>query len=168
MAEPVRVPLAIPDALTCTLVRWLVPQGADVEAGEVVAEADVDEAIVDCQAPVAGVLLKRVVGDGQATRQGAVIGAVGAPAEVVSALDIMEWSGEEGWPGAPAAAESAKGEAPQRVAAPLAQASARVRNVARKLGVELEDVVGTGEGGAITRQDVIDARQRQGEAEGEG
>lgn len=155
MAQPIRIPLITPDATGCCLSRWLVPLGAEVSAGEVVAEADVDEMIADCTAPVAGVLLRRVVGEGQTATQGAVIGAVGEAWEQVSELDLIEWSGVEGWPGEPPPSTD------QPLPPPPASviADPRVRNVARKLGVRLEDVIGTGEGGAITRQDVINARQ---------
>ena len=46
------------------LVSWLIEEGASVSAGDVIAQVETDKATMDLEAYDDGVLLKRVVGEG--------------------------------------------------------------------------------------------------------
>ncbi len=55
------------------LVRWLVVLGEKLEVGEAVAEVEADKAVFVVEAPVAGVLERILVPQGQPTRPGEAI-----------------------------------------------------------------------------------------------
>ncbi len=55
------------------LVRWLVPAGGEVEAGEAVAEVEADKAVFVVEAPAAGVLERIIVAEGQTAHPGEAI-----------------------------------------------------------------------------------------------
>ncbi|GAB4310647.1 MAG: hypothetical protein Kow0097_12210 [Candidatus Bipolaricaulota bacterium] len=55
------------------LVRWLVPAGGEVEAGEAIAEVEADKAVFVIEAPAAGMLERIIVAEGQITHPGETI-----------------------------------------------------------------------------------------------
>ena len=68
------------------LVAWLAEEGASVSAGDVIAQVETDKATMDLEVYDDGVLLKRVVGEGDSVPIGALIAVLGAEGEDVSAV----------------------------------------------------------------------------------
>ena len=60
------------------LVRWIVADGALVARSETVAEIETDKAVVEIEAPSAGIVVQAVREPGTVVRMGGVIGAVRA------------------------------------------------------------------------------------------
>ena len=58
------------------LVRWLHPDGAQVAAGDVVAEIETDKAVVEIEAPTSGRLRAIVTEAGTVVPMGGTIGVV--------------------------------------------------------------------------------------------
>lgn len=127
-----------------TLIRWLKPSGASVEAGEPVAEIDTAKVLSDVFAPASGIL-HHVATPGTLLQVESLLGYVLAPGEAPQVAEV------------PPATSPATPE----VIAPVREhveadvpASPNARRVAAELGVPLATVVGTGPGGRITEEDV--------------
>ena len=63
------------------LVAWLAEEGAAVSAGDVIAQVETDKATMDLEVYDDGVLLKRVVGEGDSVPIGALIAVLGKEGE---------------------------------------------------------------------------------------
>ena len=75
------------------LVSWLAEEGASVSAGDVIAQVETDKATMDLEVYDDGVLLKRVVGEGDSVPIGALIAVLGKEGE--SPDDVLaKYSGD--------------------------------------------------------------------------
>ncbi|MBV6405140.1 MAG: 2-oxo acid dehydrogenase subunit E2 [Flavobacteriales bacterium] len=153
-----------------TIIKWLKNEGDHVAADEPIVEIATDKVDSEVPAPHDGVLVKRLVGEGDVVKVGQPIAAIsaGADAPVTPAPAAVA---------APAPAPGSNGQPATAVAAPSAgQAVARtgpggkffsplVRNIAQQEGVsmsELEAIAGSGEGGRVTKKDILDYLPRRG------
>ena len=80
------------------LVSWLAEEGASVSAGDVIAQVETDKATMDLEVYDDGVLLKRVVGEGDSVPIGALIAVLGKEGEDVG--DVVAKYGGDGAAGA--------------------------------------------------------------------
>lgn len=159
------VPLVMPKmSMTMTegtFLQWILEEGAEVKAGDVVCEVESDKVDMEVESPVAGVLTRHVAAPD------AVV-AVGAPLAFIStdADDMLEGLfDEDPETESPADAVPADGPAkPARdVASPVGSppsrrgprpAVPRARRRASELRVDIETVEGSGPEGVITVGDV--------------
>lgn len=150
MAVAIRVPDLGTTVDEVKLLSWLVDEGEQVRRGQPIAEIETDKAVSELECVADGVLLKQMVQADQTVETGTVLAYVGQPGEPVP---------DEPTPAAAPAPESPPGgKAPARpAAASTPRVSPVVRNLAKKLGVDLGGVRGTGQGSRITREDVIRA-----------
>ncbi|WP_412067298.1 dihydrolipoamide acetyltransferase family protein [Rubrivirga sp. IMCC43871] len=98
------------------LVAWLAEEGASVSAGDVIAQVETDKATMDLEVYDDGVLLKRVVGEGDAVPIGALIAVLGKEGE--SADDIIGQYGGDGAAGDAAEVKAAPPATDEGNAAP--------------------------------------------------
>jgi pyruvate dehydrogenase E2 component (dihydrolipoamide acetyltransferase) len=163
MATTIEMPKLSDTMTEGTLLRWIKKVGDSVEVGDVIAEVETDKATMEMEAFDEGTLAEVYVEEGQKVQVG-------------QKLAILTAEGEEA-PKSPS--ESTKiggdnkelvrstsepaGESPQQ-SAPTAgtvqnrsKASPLARKVAAELGVELQQVSGSGPGGRIVRSDVLSA-----------
>lgn len=146
MSVAIRVPDLGTTVDEVTLISWLVQEGDVVKRGDPIAEIQTDKATGELESAAEGVLLKQCVAAGGTAAKGDTLAYIGRAGETVP--DGMR-----------------KAETKVRISAPASSAatpkrprvSPVVRNLAGKLGVELGNVRGTGQGGMITRQDVLRA-----------
>lgn len=135
-----------------TVLRWLKPSGASVEAGEPVLELETEKALAEVTAPQKGIL-HHVVEPGTLVLVEALLGYVLSPGEAPPSLAPQ-----------PSGASQVALETPTAAnAVPARQdvfASPNARRTARELGVDLAAVAGTGPGGRITEDDVRAAAER--------
>jgi 2-oxoglutarate dehydrogenase E2 component (dihydrolipoamide succinyltransferase) len=152
-----------------TITRWFKKVGDTVAADEPLFEVSTDKVDTEVPSPVAGVLTEIRVPEGETVPVGAVIGVVGdvgavvaappaaAPAPVVEAAPAPVVAGP-----APVAAPT---PAPAAAPAPAAVASAGndnrllspvVRRLVTEHNLQVDSIAGTGPGGRITREDVLD------------
>jgi 2-oxoisovalerate dehydrogenase E2 component (dihydrolipoyl transacylase) len=141
------------------IVRWLVADGDVIEIDQPVVEVETAKAVVEVPSPHAGRVATRHAAEG-ATLD------VGAPLLTVAADEgsgnVLVGYGTK--PGAassrhrrrrprpsPVAAEPVAASTPPLVVSPL------VRRLARRGGIDLAAIQGTGPGGVITRRDVESA-----------
>ena len=147
MAKLIRMPDLGTTVDYLKLVAWLVEPGQPVEQGRPLAEVETDKAVSELESIASGTLLRTLVEPGGEVQQGEVIAVVGDPGEDVDSL-LHEAAG-------PAPTQTAGRTSPaDHSDASGPRVSPMVRNLARKLQVDLETVTGSGPGGTITRQDV--------------
>lgn len=180
MAQEITMPALSPSMSEGTLVNWLKKEGDSISSGDVIAEVETDKATMDLESFESGTLLKIVQPEGSRVAVNAVIAFLGKPGEKVDAKALS--AAKE----APAPAEEkteaagpAKAEAPAPASTPAAaapassprrrsgasgassagrvKASPLAKKVAQELGVSLAHVTGTGPGGRIVKQDVLEA-----------
>src|ERR1019366_5111234 len=153
MAVAIRLPDMGTNVEECKVHGWRVQEGQRVKRGDVLADIETDKAVAELESTAEGVLLRQVVKAGVMAQMGDVLAYIGQPGESV--------------PDPSAAASPASAPAPALViAAPQATAtsgaparvSPMVRNLATKMGVDLTSIRGTGAGGMIIREDVLNAK----------
>lgn len=180
MAKEFRLP-DIGEGLTeAEIVRWLIPVGDEVKVDEPVVEVETDKAVVEIPSPFAGVVLHHGAAQGQTLQVGEVLVVVGnagetwpsttdSDPETEAWLDQVEeeLATDEGMPEAPPIVgrldERAESLPPRegRVERALGATKALpvVRKLAKDLGVDLDQVTGTGADGRVTREDVVAAAE---------
>ena len=142
MAEKITMPKLGFDMAEGTLVRWVVPEGGEVEKGAVLAEIETDKATVEVESTHAGVIHKHLVSEGDVVPVGDPIAVVGEPGEEIEEEPTVEEGAEavgEELPGA-----ESPGEAVESVQGK--QDPGLVGEVQPKDGVPREEVIPSPEG----------------------
>ncbi len=133
-------------------VRWLVHPGDSVKSGQTLLEVLTDKATMEVPAPFAGVIDKLLIAPGDKLTIGQA---------------ILQYSGKTGDPAKPSTKSvsndgpgvtiQAKPQATRSNGAPSAafKAAPTVRQMARKLGVDLAQVHGSGPEGRILIDDLV-------------
>ncbi len=177
MATQVIMPQLGESVVEGTVGRWLKKEGDLIDAYEGLLEVESDKVDSEIPSPASGTILKIYVPEGQTVRAGTVLAIIGQPGEVVpdapapvsahgdeqapvpmaapplSPSPQVERGGRnEVAPGgeAPAPAgggTNGKGEAPR--------VSPVVANIAAQHGIDVSQVPGTGQGGRVTKKDIL-------------
>ena len=164
-----------------TVTRWLKQVGDDVAVDEPLLEISTDKVDTEIPSPVAGTLQEILVAEDETVAVGAVLARVGsgaAPAAAPAApAPAAESAPAAPAPAAPAPAAPAAAPAPAAPAAPAPAAPASapsapaadddvttyvtplVRRLAQQQGVDLASISGTGVGGRIRKEDVLQAAE---------
>lgn len=144
MATNVIMPQLGESVVEGTISRWLVREGDTVSKYDRLMEVSTDKVDTEVPAPVDGTVLKIYFAEGATLRAGTVIAVIGQPGEAVASQ--------------PGSVE-AHGETAPAVAVPerrdLGRISPVVARIAQEHAVDLTQVPGTGQGGRITKQDVL-------------
>lgn len=148
-----------------TIIKWVKKEGDAVKADEPIIEIATDKVDSEVPSPEDGVLLKCLVKEGDVVQVGQPIALIGTGSGASAAPSAAA---------APAASAPAVKEeahvAAAAMAAPIAEEvlkngpsgkfySPLVRNIAKAEGVsmaELETISGSGQGGRVTKEDVLD------------
>ncbi|GAP16424.1 dihydrolipoamide acetyltransferase family protein [Levilinea saccharolytica] len=140
-----------------TVTQWLRQEGETIQEFESLLEVNTDKVDSEIPSPAGGTLLKILVPAGTTVRAGTILAWIGQPGEV-----LPEGEGPQSAHAAEPAAEAAAPAAPPPTLAPAAGRdrdlgfiSPVVARLAREQGVDLTLVKGTGEGGRITKKDVL-------------
>ncbi|PDM39278.1 MULTISPECIES: dihydrolipoamide acetyltransferase family protein [unclassified Geobacillus] len=128
------------------IIRWLVREGDMVKADQPIAEIQTDKAMVEMTTPVAGKVVALAGPEGATVKVGEPLIVVETEAAVAGEAAPIEDSVREPVP-------VLHGETP-RPARKRAIAAPSVRKRARELGVPIDEVEGTGEGGRVTLADL--------------
>ena len=148
-----------------TITKWLKKPGDKVQRDEPLFEISTDKVDAEIPAPASGTLQEIKVSEGTTVQVNTVVGVIGdgsgasAPAPAKAAAPT------------PAAPASAKKEAAKEAPAPPPPSAASVpgdeegsdvrssplvRKLAREHNIDLAKVSGTGTGGRVTKQDILD------------
>ena len=155
-----------------TIIKWLKNEGDRVEADEPMVEIATDKVDSEVPAPQDGILLKRLVKDGDVVKVGQPIAHIGTSADAKATPASA----------APTSAGTSNGSAkavtssPATIGAPVIVSVAKsgpsgkfysplVRNIAKSEGVsmsELEALAGSGQSGRVTKKDILDYLPNRG------
>ncbi|MCB0763995.1 MAG: dihydrolipoamide acetyltransferase family protein [Flavobacteriales bacterium] len=154
-----------------TIIKWLKNEGDHVEADEPIVEIATDKVDSEVPAPESGTLSKRLVNEGDVVKVGQPIAVIGAGAGSAAAPQAAP-------PPAEKQASASNGHATTPVATSTVPKVERtgpsgkfysplVRTIAQQEGIsvaELETIAGTGEGGRVTKKDILDYLPERGNA----
>ncbi|MDZ5078436.1 2-oxoglutarate dehydrogenase, E2 component, dihydrolipoamide succinyltransferase [Nesterenkonia sp. HG001] len=167
-----------------TVTRWLVEVGDEIEVDQPLLEVSTDKVDTEVPSPVAGTLQEIKVGEDETVEVGAVLALVGSGAAPEQDAPAEEKPKSEEKPEAEAEADkkpepeeesdepsdseaSAEPKAASQKEAPAQETTGGaegyvtplVRRLAKKEGIDLSTVTGTGVGGRIRKQDVVEAAE---------
>ena len=146
-----------------TIIKWVKKEGEAVKADEPIIEIATDKVDSEVPSPEDGVLLKCLVKEGDVVQVGQPIALIGtgaststsasaAPAAAPAAVSSPVAHVEAAAITHPLAVEVLKNGPSGKFYSPL------VRNIAKEEGVsmnELESIAGSGQGGRVTKEDVL-------------
>lgn len=183
MASEVLLPKQGNSVESCIIVSWKVDEGASVAKGDVLMEVETDKATMDVESTADGVLLRRLVAEGDDVPVLSPIAVVGEPGEAVDSgaggtrAEATAQTGSA--PGAPTSrgtmgtrpgaygTVATTGTASATTNRGGAKISPRARKLAASRGVAYEGLSGSGPGGRIMVRD-IEAALAEGVAVGGG
>lgn len=137
-----------------TLINWLKDKGANIKAGEVIAEFDADKATMEVEAPSDGVLVELRAEVGSEYHEGDVIAVLGAAGESATPTEEKPETTQETPQKSDAPAKSGNGAVAATTPEGRIKASPLAKKIAEERGIDLSQVVGTGPGGRIVKEDV--------------
>lgn len=149
MRRQVLMPHLSEEAEEGVVVVWFVEPGAAIQAGDLMAELQVQKASSELHSPYSGLVAELLIQPGGVVAQGAPIAVIDESADAVP-------------PGAPAEPGGPAVEAVSSAVVPPAPTSPSARRLAKELGVNLSSVTGSGPGGRIVEADVRAAAERAG------
>jgi len=167
MAKEVRLPQLGQTMEEGTIVGYMVNVGDEVKKGDVIFEVETDKATLEVESPADGFVKHILAEVGQTLVVGEPILILGdrdekVPQSFIDSLKVAAPTAE---------AEPAKPKLPfggelrtvepqptETAAKPIS--SPRAKKLAKKLGVNLAEITGTGPAGKITEQDVKEAAEK--------
>jgi pyruvate dehydrogenase E2 component (dihydrolipoamide acetyltransferase) len=149
MVHAIRMPKPGQMTEECVLTTWHKQAGDPVRRGDILFEIETDKSAMEVEAFDDGVLLARVVAEGETVPVNTICAYVGEPGEAIPG-EVPDAAALE--PIAAAAAPAAAGEGRLRI-------SPRASRLAAEAGVDPRTIAGTGPEGRITERDVLVAIQ---------
>ncbi len=151
-----------------TISKWLVGEGDEVKEYEPLLEVNTDKIDTEIPSPTSGVLLKILVPEGTIVRAGTVLALIGEPSERGSERGIEEEPSDQ-----KTTTEDTQSVVvsmtPSKVPSlprpgkdsDLGFISPIVAKIAQEHQVDLHQVKGTGQGGRITKKDLLNFLEQQ-------
>ena len=164
-----------------TITKWLKKPGDAVAADEPIVEIATDKVDSEVPAPEAGVLSEQLVKEGDVVKVGQPIARIGSaagggtpPAPAAASAAAPAPVRAAATPASVTASNGHAASAPAVAAGPVARTgpsgkfySPLVRTIAQSEGIsmaELEAIAGTGEGGRVTKKDILGYLPNRGSA----
>ncbi len=163
MARAITIPKLGLTMEKATITTWMKEEGDPVRKGEVVCIIETDKVNFEVEAPESGVLVKVMAEEGAVLPVGAPLAVVAKEGETFDLEALIREAGEvkpaeEGkFPETPIP----MGPGVQRKEKREVKASPLARRIAEEKGVDLEQITGTGPGGSITKEDVLQSAQKK-------
>jgi len=163
MAIEVIMPQLGESVVEGTVTKWLKRLHERIQEFEPLVEINTDKVDTEVPSPATGTVLQLLVAEGETVRAGTVLALIGEPSENVPEVQPSGRTDGEFAASKPAVAASAPIRQPEP-ASPVAafdrQAevgfiSPIVARIAAERGVDLSKVTGSGQGGRITKKDVL-------------
>jgi len=138
-----------------TVVKWLKAEGEAVKELEPLLEVETDKVVTEIPSPASGRLLKITVPENTPTHVGEVMAWIGASGEALAEAAPKPGAGKAAVP----AEEKTEGDKQKAVEPVPGERSGFlspiVRRMAAEHGLDLRRVRGSGQGGRVTKQDVL-------------
>jgi pyruvate/2-oxoglutarate dehydrogenase complex dihydrolipoamide acyltransferase (E2) component len=157
MATQVLVPRLGESVEEVTITKWLKKEGDPVKELEPLLEVNTDKVDTEIPSPAGGTLLKILISEGQSALVGAILAWIGIPGEELAGVPapssmVVEASQSQPVPvPLPASALTPPPESREE----LGFISPVVARIAREHGIDLHHVPRSGQGGRITKKDVL-------------
>ncbi len=132
-----------------SIVEWQKREGDYVNEGDPIVNVTTDKVDVEVPATASGVILKIVAAEGATISVGAPLAEIDANAQPTAQTGSAKVNGAK----APATPAAAVAQAPSRTGQAIATAQAR--RLAKKLGIDVARIRGSGPDGLIVRADVL-------------
>jgi pyruvate dehydrogenase E2 component (dihydrolipoamide acetyltransferase) len=151
-----------------TITKWLKKPGDKVQRDEPLFEISTDKVDAEIPAPASGVLQEIKVTEGTTVGVNTIVGTIAADGEAAAKPAAAPAKSAPAAAGPLPKEEIKAAPAPPPSAAPTreedeeARSSPLVRKIAREHGVSLSQISGTGLGGRITKQDIMQFIESQG------
>jgi pyruvate dehydrogenase E2 component (dihydrolipoamide acetyltransferase) len=156
-----------------TITKWLKKPGDKVQRDEPLFEISTDKVDAEIPAPASGVLQEIKVAEGTTVNVNTVVGTIAVDGETAAKPAASAPTPEK--PVAEKKEEKKVAPAPPPTVSPIAapapaaqeedeeaRSSPLVRKIAREHGISLSQISGTGLGGRITKQDIMQFIETQG------
>ncbi len=135
MLVEVKVPVLSESVAQATLLSWHKKQGEYVERNESLIDIETDKVVLELPAPMAGILVKVIKGDGAIVVSGEIIATIDTAATVTEIQSLP-------------VTKSATASSMAQTMMPAAKKMATEENL------KADEIKGTGRGGRITKEDV--------------
>ncbi|SVD14267.1 uncharacterized protein METZ01_LOCUS367121, partial [marine metagenome] len=158
MATEVIMPALNPGQETGIFLEWLKQEGDSIEKGEPLMEVETDKANVEVEAPATGILSGISVKPGDEIQVGKVMAMILADGDSAP-VSIKEDSSTQSEVSKKVVKDqieiSETLESPENITTKTIAASPKVKQYAKKEGIDLFSIKGSGPGGAIVMEDVL-------------
>ncbi len=141
MQIEVKVPPLSESITEATLVSWHKKVGDAVKRDENLIDIETDKVVMELPAPADGVIVKILKADGGLVAAGEVIAMIDSEGKAAAAAPVVATASAKAAPVAPPAVSAA--------------ASPSAAKIAAENNVNAGDIAGTGRGGRVTKEDVV-------------
>ncbi len=165
MATHVIMPQLGESLVEGTVSKWLKKEGDPVNEFEPLMEVNTDKVDTEVPSPATGIVLKLYIPEGATVKAGTLLAVIGQPGEATPEGGVTPAQAGHA-PAGPAPIPAGVIHLPGAVAAASAPAASTRRDlgfispvvakIADEHKVDLQLVTGTGQGGRITKKDVLD------------
>lgn len=135
-----------------TIVKWLVPLGAQVNKDESLLEVETDKVALDIPSPATGALTEILIQEGETVPVGTLL----------ARLDYHSESGNGDSATSTIQSPVSSGHGHSTISGSPDLLSPAVRDLAAKHQVDLSLITGTGMNGRITKKDILEFLDKQG------
>ena len=153
-----------------TIVRWIKKVGDQVDRDEPLFEISTDKVDAEIPSPAAGVLTEITVKEGETVAVNSVVGTIGQPGEsaptpanqpkagaaAAAASTQPQADGTPARTSKPNGREAAAARTPSQDDLRRQKSSPLVRRIARDNNVDIAQIEGSGIGGRVTKEDILE------------
>lgn len=172
MATPVLMPQMGESIAEGTIVRWIKKVGDRVDRDEPLFEISTDKVDAEIPSPAAGVLSEIKVAEGETVPVNSVVATIGeqvaAGAAPGATAPAAEAPADRARPPVDGHRQEAPAPAPPAAPGPDTEESVRrarssplVRRMAKEHDIDISRIAGSGIGGRVTKQDILDYLERR-------
>jgi 2-oxoglutarate dehydrogenase E2 component (dihydrolipoamide succinyltransferase) len=148
MSIEVKVP-PLPESVSeATVVTWHKQPGDTVSRDENLVDIETDKVVLEVPAPADGVLAEVLAGEGDTVTAGQLIARL-------EAKGAQQPTGKQAATAAPGAAKGTRQEQEPAPATNVEDLSPAVRRLVAEHGIDPNQIPGSGKGGRITKEDVL-------------
>lgn len=153
MATEIKAPVFPESVADGTIATWHKKVGEPVSRDEVIADIETDKVVLEVVAPADGSLTSILKQEGETVLSAEVIAVFEAGTGAVSEKDVAKDVGQaEAGAGA-----VVKREEPEEAVQVSNEQSPAVRKAVAEQGLDVSQIEGTGRGGRLTKEDVVNA-----------
>ena len=170
MVHEVVVPILDQTGDEVVLVSWLKNEGDVVQPGDLLCSVETAKAIVDIEAEAGGILRRQLIDVNQSIPAHTVVALIADADEELPDINPLyrtkqsDSGSTTSAPAQTAAIPPTPEGAPSTASTPAPggriKASPRAKKLAAEHGIDLANVIGTGPGGSIVENDILNATER--------